>query len=307
MKSNVILGALAVVQALAVGAAWYATTPGDPTPARPLIDVDPDEVQRITISSDPLAAEPAVNLVRVGSEWRLFDEQGPLADSEGVGELLDLVLNAEGGDPVASTPTSHDQLKVSDDLYTRRVLLYTDEGTTTLTLGGGRTSYLRVDDDPSVYAAGDVSPFLVQNRPVDYVVQPYLDVDPDRVISVTLPTVQGPLNLSRATEGEGWVLEPPVEGFEANSERVDKIVDRLENLRTSILTDDYDAPVEGPRITWTTTDQGASVSGSLVLGLQADGRRRVRASDQDYAVEVGASGLKDLDALTIDELTTPVP
>ena len=300
MQSNLILGGLAAAQALAVIGVWVWSANDVPPASRPIVPIQADAVDRIVIENDPSVETRTVTLVRAGDAWHLRDASGPPVDASKVTELLDKVVAAEGRTPVTTTAASHAQLGLSDDAFTRRVTLGAGGSETVLTMAGGRRSFLRVNDDAAVWPAGELSPFTVATRESDWVAQPYLELDPARVQTVTLPTDAGPITLARAEQG--WVFDPPQGDLTVDGAFVDRFLGRLKNLRTSGLPADLSYVPSFGRVTWTVDVDGQSEPGVLLFDPAGEQRQTIRVQGQTYTTETGRYTLGDLEGLTLDKL-----
>jgi hypothetical protein len=299
MNDNLILGGLAAAQVVALIGVWIGTTPGATASARPLIALNTDKIERITLHADVGQTRPVV-LVRAADGWRLRDPEGLRVDGARVDELLTMLSGATGREPAAATVASHAQLKVDDTSFTRKVVLSGGGRETTVRMGGGRRSFLRVDDSAEVWPAGEASPFKVMARETDWMVQPYLAIEPATVTSVTLPTVDGPVTVARVDGG--WTFDPPIPDRDVDGGFVDRLLGRLKNARASGLPEDLRAPLQGDRLSWTYDDGGLSAFDGLTLAPAGEQRQLVRADSSPFAVEVGRTVLSDLAGLTLDKL-----
>lgn len=300
MQSNMILGGLAAAQVLAVIGVWVWSASDVPPEARRIIAIEADAVDRIVIENDPSVETRTVTLVRAQGSWHLRGSGGPPVDETKIRELLDKVVAAEGRTPVTTTAASHEQLGLSDTAFTRRVTLGAGSSQTVLTMAGGRRSFLRVNDDAAVWPAGELSPFIVATRESDWIEQPYLELDPAAVQTLTLPTTDGPITVVRTDEG--WAFDPPRGDLTVDAGFVDRFLGRLKNLRTSGLPKDLDYVPTWSQIAWTADDQGQSRPGSIAFDPAGEQRQTIRAEGRSYTTETGRYTLSDLTDLTLDKL-----
>jgi hypothetical protein len=306
MKSNAILGVVAGVQALAVIATWTWSATGGPTPARPLIDLDPASVDRVTISDSPEDEAPDVVLVRDGAQWHLDTADGPLADGAEVQALLDDLLGHRVRDPISTTATSHAQLGLAETDWKRRVTLQAGEVTRTLTLGAGRDAHVRVDEDPTVWKVDDLSAWSIEARELDWLEQPYLDLELQSLEQVSLPVDGGADTLRLVKDGESWRVEPPLEDRVVDAEALMEALGGLAGLEAAALTDT--AVAGGSTVSWIRSEEGQSVPGSLVIGPETEtGRRVVLDPDRGFPVEVEAEAVAPLLDLDPEALITAPP
>lgn len=304
MQTNLILGGVAAAQALAVIGVWIWSGTDTTPEARALIPLSPAAIEEIAVTADPQASEPSVRLVRSEEGWSIGSADGPPADSTKIEELIESVTSQQGRSPVATSSTSHSQLGVSDQDFVRRLHLKTSQGTTTLTVGGGRTAHLRIDDGAEVWRANKLSPWSIRARPVDWVQQPYLTLDASELEQLTLPTDEGPLSLSRS-EG-AWQIDPPDEGVGVNPEPITQILNLFAELRAGELADDPQELPSGLTLSWSITQEGTSKLGSLTIGPKVGDWHLIRAEDQPYSVKVRSSLLNPLTSLTRSEVIVPI-
>lgn len=303
MQSNMILGGLAAAQALAVIGVWTWSAVDTTPETIDLIPISPLAIDEIAILSDPQTGEPDVRLFRTDDGWRIDGSDGAPADPAKVEDLLENLGQEQGRTPVATSATSHGQLGVSDADFTRRVQLTTSTGVTTLTLGSGRNPHLRVDDDPRVWRAKHVSPWSLKTRAVDWLDQPYLEIDTDALETLSLPTDEGPVRLARV---DGlWHLDPPIEGLAVEQELVDGALGQLASIRAAGLPDDVNAPVTGLSVSWSVANEGQSHLGSLQLSPEHEGWHTLRAKDRPFAVTVRAGMVNQITSISRGALLVP--
>jgi hypothetical protein len=305
MRSNLILGALAVTQTLAVIASWSWTAAQVPPAPRALLQLSVDSIRALDIYEDSPAQAPSASLIRADGVWRIGSDDGPPADPSKVKDLFARLQAVQVRRPVSTSPDSHAQLKVDDEAFSRRVTLHTDADTLRWTLGGGRRNFVRVNDEPTVWDAGDLAPFRVSARPVDYLPQPYTSFDHRDVTGLVI--ADGDRSLQLHKEGIAWKLSPEAEGLRPNPKAIDHLLEQLASLRAAALPEQVHADLEGPTLTWTLDGEDASHLHTLTIGPERNGRRPVRSSDRDYAVEVFAWAVEPLLEASVETLSEPTP
>ncbi len=148
------LGVLLAVQiVMAVGinlsTLWSSAQPG----AAPLIEVAQNQINRVVLEGPD---QTKVVLVKEEETWRLPELEKFPANQHRMNTLLDKVLGANTGAPIAVTSGAKTRFKVSDEAFERRMTLAQNDTTlATLYLGsspGPRRSYVRADGKDAIFA-----------------------------------------------------------------------------------------------------------------------------------------------------------
>lgn len=299
MRTNAILGGLALAQLAVAAGAWAWTASDTPVESRALVDLEVAAIDRIDVQDDVEAVD--VTLERDGDGWRIVSAGSVPAKADAVDELLGNLLDVEVRHPVATTATSHASLGLTDDDFARRITLTAGDRTVVVTLGSGRDAHVRVDDDPTVWKAEGLSAWSVDTRAFDYVDKDMVDVTVSDVDSLQIGDA---LAFVRQADGDGWELDPPVEGRVADSTAVQKLVDGLGELRLANLAEDPATTVDGVRVGWTVTQEGQSVPGGFVIGAEQDGQRLFRADGMAFAGRISTAQAEPWLEASLESLTT---
>ncbi|MDP6935378.1 MAG: DUF4340 domain-containing protein, partial [Myxococcota bacterium] len=238
------------------------------------------------------------------SGWILASHGGYPADSGKVGTLLDSLLGIRVSAPVTTSPTSHSQLQVAADTHDKRVRIGAGQTVELLVGAGGKDAHVRRADQDEVHVARGLSPWSLGTTPSQYHDPIYLSLDADSVASVELHCSgdeSAPLQLERS--GDAWA-SPALEAEQSlDADSVDALVGKLASLRIAALPED---PAVTPQavctVSWVTVEEGASVVGSLVIGAEEQGRRRVIVEGNPHSVMVSSYGLEPLVTARLEEL-----
>ncbi len=310
MRTNQILAGALAAQLAVAAVTWWPRTDASHTSA-PLVDAAAADVTAVEIQgmSTPGAAADPVRLVREGDAWVVASAEGYPADSAKVGDLLDRLTGIELRDPITTQATSHEQLGVAADAYTRKVTLASGGRTSTFYLGAGQGSTVNVrrDGTGDVYRVAGFTAWSVGDAAARYFDPSYVKVDPAALSSLTVKNAAGALMLRR--DGDTWVsADDPTRPIDARAAQAlaRKLLDvRMSRpvSRTAAAEHGLDG---GVRVEWTST--GEPASGAYTIGNESDGVRYVRADGREWVVAVAAAGLAQAQTATwTDLLPQPEP
>ncbi len=230
--------------------------------------------------------------MREGGAWVVASAEGYPADPAKVSELLERITSIELRDPIATQASSHSQLGVGTDAYTRKVTLASGGKTTTFFLGAGQGSTVNVrrDGTNDVYRVAGFTAWSVGDAPARYFDASYVKVDPATVATLTVRNASGALTLRH--EGDAWVsAEDPTRPIDPRAAQA--LARKLLDVRMSRPASRTVAPEHGldagVRVEWTTT--GEPAAGAYTIGAERDGTRFVKADGRDWVVGVAAAGL----------------
>lgn len=298
-----LIGLLAVQTALAAFTWWPR---GEATVvSHKLIEGGAASISKLVIQRGA-DGEP-VELVQENGAWSITSAEGYPADPERLTEVLDALGKIELGAPVATQATSHAQLKVDDADFGRKVVVTAGGTEHTLLLGAATSKavYLRVDGGADVWQVKGLSEFTFKETARSYWPANYISFDEDKASSFTLSRDGWTVSFDKA--GDAWTLDGGPEGRAASSEAVGKVVAKAAAIR---LGDPVGKDVKpeygfetGLKVDWATADGDQTVTGSFVVGAEADGKRYVQAQGNPFVVTVPAYALKELLEATPDTLT----
>jgi len=208
-KTNKILSVLLAIQLLLTGYLfWSGHRPATAT-VELLAGLNASQVQRVVISESD---DKQVVLRRNDKGWlvELAPDREYPADREKVETMLSRLAGLQSGRLVSRTKSGQRRLKVTGDLYNRKVELVTDKGTRTLYLGTSpsyQSVHVRVGDSDEVYLVRDLAAWELPGEPSGWWQGRYLDFDPAQVLEVEVSNRQGTLHLIRESAKDPWRLD----------------------------------------------------------------------------------------------------
>ena len=266
--------------------AWNVRPPEEP---EAFFDFNPDEISAIEI----LTEEDTINVQKVEDAWQLAD--GKPADSEKVSDVLDKLVNASTGWPVATSTTTAERFEVTEGSFQKRLTLRADDDVVADAYFGTSPGYRKVH--VSRVDGGPVYAIEFSNYE--------LGSDNSSWLNKSLLRPEGSLQrLAHAGEyvlnlvDDEWVAD---DGSELDNDTVEKVIGRFENLNVYTISD-AELPAEPKaRLTWTDDDGEATI---LLYHLE-DEDDWVATSDR-VAGQYGISTYIAEDmAKTLDDLLPP--
>lgn len=223
-----------VLAVIAVFVLWGVATmvtrlqaPGHPEGAMIGVfqDLTPTSVKSIRIAH----GGDTVSLVRQGVDDR-WTVNGWAADSTAMAKLFAMLAKAKVGDRVASNPTNHERMGVSEG-KAWTVTLDTDHGERSLLVGDVgpryRTTYIRVPGQNDVYLAeADLRTDMADRHVSDWRNKRLASVDTSAVKEVQVSTGHGSYTLARGSGA--WTLDG---SGKATDQAVSGLLTQLADLR----------------------------------------------------------------------------
>ncbi len=291
MSLKSVLVAMLVVQIGLVGLTWGV---GGKTTAtsEPLVDLVREEVTRIQVWGSGEEDE-SVALSRTEGAWVISSHGDYPASEEKVSDLLDSLLDARVGDPIATQSVHHASLAVSESEHDKKVEFQAPTGIETLFVGSGsKDAHVRRDGEDPVFVARGVSAWSIGTKESQYRDSNLLNLDASAFLMVQVQPAQGEgFTLERPSLDAPWT-SPGLEG-DLDPEAVKGWLDRVASLRISALPQDPSARVT-PMTTfsWVLEEEGESVAGSLAVGAaNEDKNHPVRVHDSEFTVVVNPFAL----------------
>ena len=239
--NRAMLAGLLALQVLIVGVvlAWNVRPPEKP---EAFFDFSPDTITAIQI----LTEEDTINVQRVDDVWQLAD--GKPADTDKVADVLDKLVNASTGWPVATSASTAERFEVTEGKYQKRLTLRSDDDVVADAYFGTSPGYRKVH----VSRADGGPVFAIEFSNYE------LGSDNSSWLNKSLLRSRGSLErLAHAGEyvlnlvDDEWVAD---DGSELDADTVDKVVGRFENLNVYTISD-AELPTEPKaRLTWTDDD-----------------------------------------------------
>lgn len=208
---GILAGLLLAQLVLAIGMSFTGPNLAALPPDTPLLDLDDQTVDRLTIEAPD---SQQLVLVRQGEGWVLPQTGDFPADKTRVEKLLGRLKELHRGMAVATTGGALKRFKVSDDAFERRLTLMAGDATlATLYLGtspGMRQVHARTSKDDAVYTT-EFGIFEAPVKAEDWEDKGILRIPRERIESISL----GGLTLTRApaaqtdTAGDAGAETPP--------------------------------------------------------------------------------------------------
>jgi hypothetical protein len=240
--------------------------------------------------------QPAVELVKRGSDWQLASHHDYPADGTKVSELLDKVTAIRTRGPIASGKARQKQLEVADDDYQRKLVISAGGKDTTLFVGtsaGARQTSVRLAGSNDVHGASGLSAFAVGANAAAWIDTAYFKVEKEQIASIEVSNQNGTFTIEPAATGGGWTVEmngKPIvipAGSEIDKDFVDRAVSRISSM-TMTEPGDPRRSVDKPQVTVVVHMKAPQAAAGPDGGPPA-----VSQPGQEYTVDVAESGEKD--------------
>jgi hypothetical protein len=306
MNMQNALGGLLVVQVALAAFTWMPNSDVAVAPHK-LVDVTADDITSLTITPKPADGqeEAKVELRREGAGWVIASANDYPAEADKVDEVTDALANLMVTKPAATSASSHNQLKVGDVDYSKKIEITANGETTQLLLGAAasNTSHLRVVGDDEVYRA-KVSAWTISDAGRSYWDPQVIDVAPEEVTSLTIRNAQGEIQL---TQQDGlWDIPGKPEGTAVDQAAVATLASKALKVRMNEPAGDSATDFgfgSGYQISWDATENDQTVSGSYALGSSQDTWTYIQPQD-GFVVKVSKSSLESVAEQSIDALLT---
>lgn len=243
MNRSVLAGLLAL-QVVIVGAvlAWNLQDPEKP---EDFFDFDPSAVSELVIHAEG----NEINVVKSGDSWQLAD--GKPADGEKVTSVLDKLANASTGWPVATSSATAERFEVTESAHQKRLTLKSADDVVADAYFGTSPGYRKVHVSDA--DGGPVFAIEFSNYELGTDNSAWLDKNllrPEGTLSKLVHEGEYELNF----EDDAWLA---ASGAELDSEVVDKVIGRFENLSVFTISDATLPEEVTANLTWT-DDEGAT-------------------------------------------------
>lgn len=239
--------------------------------------------------------QPAVELVKRGSDWQLASHFDYPADGSKVSELLDKVTAIRTRGALASGKARQKQLEVADDSYQRKLVLTAGGKDVTLYIGasaGARQTSVRLAGSDEVHGASGLSAFAVGATPASWIDTAYFKVEKEQIASLEVTNANGTFSLEPGAGGT-WSVElngKPIEvpaGQEIDKDLIDQVVSRVATLTMNEPGDPKRA-IDKPKVTVTVRMKSEPPPAGPDGGPPA-----VSAPGQEYTIDIDDAAEKD--------------
>jgi hypothetical protein len=298
MSINRILAGLLVAQLALAAVTWWPST-AEETTTTPAITAPIADWTVVEIVGQTTGAEPPkpVRLVKEGAGWSIASAGGYPADPNRVKDVLDHLASIQIGNPISTKATSHRDLSVADDTFTRKVTVGAGGQTTTFYLGAGTGSAVnvRVAGTDAVYAVRGFTAWSIGDADARFYDSSYVKVDPKKLRTLKITTATGSWTLDHSAD-DHWTMEGTPE-VPVDTAKIGTLARRAVDLRMTRPVGREVKPEfglgSGARVEWTAEgDDGAPTAGGYTIGAARETFRYVKADDRDWVVEIGTSTLQ---------------
>jgi hypothetical protein len=303
---NILAGALVAQLALAAFT-WWPTETASVEP-RKLFEGGGNAITAFSVVGSGEGAK-AVELSNDGNAWTLASEGGYPADAEKVAEVVEVLGDLKLRTPIASKKTSHEQFKVGETGFGKKVSLTANGQTYAFYLGAAQSKsvYLRLDGSDEVYEVTGLSEWAIKDTARSYWPNDVVSFEAAELTELGIGRAGRTLTFTKAESG--WTALDAPEGMVANGTALDDLVGKIATVRLSEPVGKDELPLHGfdvgTTLTWTTTLAGAATPGGLVIGAEADGKFYAKVNGNPFVVKVPAHKVKDVVALELDALLQP--
>ena len=309
-RLNQILIGIVVFQ-LAITAFVFWPQTSQSVTAGLLPDVEAASVVKITLYDEN---DNTLVLAKNGDNWVLPEADDFPVNSEQVVTLLENIEAINTNRLVTRTESSHKQLKVAGDDFTRRIELETQDGNKhTLFVGsaaGAGATHVRVEEQTEVYLAANLNSFEVNVLASGWIDTLYHSVPQAEVTAVTLENKNGIFEFEK--DGDTWTLLDLAEGETFNEAAFTGMLSSAASLRMTAPLGKIEQPSYGladPQAVLTLKTSGESGEKTYTLQVGAkteDNTYIVKSSESPYHVTVAEfTGNNLVDKTRADFLQVP--
>ena len=313
-RTNQILAGILLLQlALAAFIFWpgrNATAAVAPLYAGTTID----DIQAITVSDK----EKSIKVTRGGEGWILPEAEDFPVTAVQASDAISKVLTVDTRRLVASNPTSHSRLEVTEEKFVRRVDLETKDGQTlTLYVGSApsvRSTNVRRADSDNVYLSNSRSAEDLRMDYASWINPTYLAIPETDVQALTIENAQGKLQFTRPTT-DTWTLSDLAAGETFNQNNLTSLISRLSSFTMIKPLGKTEKPEYGmatPSASLVIVTQpagGEAKTTTLTIGQPISGTQNyvAKSSDSEFFVEVASFSVENMINRGRTDYLTPPP
>lgn len=302
-RMNAVLGVVVLAQGALAALTWWPDN-NAAAAAVPLVALEPGDVHELKVWTGTDKDKAPIVLAQDQGAWQIQSSGGYPADATKVQKVLDALAGAKVSDPVATTKSNYDALKVTADTFDKKVELDGDGASATIFVGAGsgRAANVRREDADAVYRIAGLSQWSIGARASDYYDSKYLHVDPSEIQTFTVQHGSNKIEVQN-TEGT-WTLVDLPEGAVVDQKAVADLVKQATTVNINALPDDPTVvPKTDLTVSWTVGTGDESTPGGYVLGPETDSKRAVRSTGSNYTVLASAYSLKKVTEASLETLT----
>lgn len=243
-------GLLAIQLIIIAGLWWYAQEQSDNNLPQALLDINWENVDKVTITSETGKISLGQNQNMDDDEWQLLADRLP-AQSGKVNDLLEKLAQLQVKWPVASHQTSHSRFEVDQENAQRRIALHSGENLLGEILIGSspglKQLHIRKGGSDQVYVVelelADIPP-----KTTDWLDRSLLAAKAiDRIEGDDFALVQTGSNWQLSRKGPS-ILANQDGPVAKNQQKIENLISSLKELRVTGLVKDKPDLVQSPAI-----------------------------------------------------------
>lgn len=330
LLNKILLGLLAVQIGLFALVRGKSTTPSI-AKAKPLLaGMGADTITRIRIHGPSVKGTDAkadIDLVKRDGRWLLASHHDYPAKSDEVETLLGKLAAMQSRGPLTTSADRHAQLKVAANAYEGKVVLEGGKASRTIWIGTSpkfRKLSVRIDESNEIHAVSEITADDVQTSLMEWVDNVYLELDPAKIVAVSIDNKIGSLALERNADGTWSQVTGDAKAapkpIELDQQKVKNLVKKLERIELNKIVAAKAEPAHGfgkPQARVTVGIQGtADKPGApapqrevtiIEIGADRGGNYLLRALDRSHVVAVGQGNFSELLEVTAKKLEKTEP
>jgi hypothetical protein len=307
--NQILIGIVALQIAITAFVFWPQPAPSNAASLLP--EVTATNVIQITLNDEN---DNTLTLAKNGDKWVMPAADDFPVKGEQVTTLLGNIEEIKTNRPVTRTESSHKQLKVAGDDFTRRIELETQDGTKHTfyvgTSAGAGATHVRVEGQAEVYLAASLNSFDVNVLPSSWIDTLYPSVPQAEVVGVTLENKNGTFEFAK--DGDAWTLLDLAEGETFNETNFTGLLNVATSLRMTAPLGKSEQPSFGlaePQavVTLKTSGENGEKTYSLQIGAKTEDNAYIaKSSESPYYVTVAEfTGANFVDKTRDDFLQAP--
>ncbi len=291
-QTNILIGVLVLQVCLAVGLMVTGTDSGAFVSEQQLLGVKLDELEKITIEEK---GNPPLLMSKGDGVWSLPEYFDFPVSSDKIDNIMDKLLDATVGWPVATTQSAAKRFKVAPDDFEKKVVISDSNGTTkTLYLGtspGFKKIHAKLDGDDNIYGI-NFGAYELATKPNDWADQAYLKIEGEEITEIEM----GDVALTR--DGEIFQVKSLKDNEQTNASKTSSLHSKLANLSFLEVLGKSDKPVykqNEPELQYSVLLKGGDKIGVTISKFNDQDDYVLKPSNSEYYFKVAKHVVEGLD------------
>lgn len=294
-RRNLILSGILVVQIVLIAFFFWPQERSNAAVSTLLENLSEGSLSSVVVESPT----ERIELSKTDDGWVASNYGDYPVDSLKISELISKVVDIDTSRLVAQTSSSHNQLRVSDREFAKKLTFTATDGRSqTLYIGTSpsvRTTNVRLDGQEQVYLTSEVTGSEIRTDVGGWIALTYLQVPTADIQAVTIENANGTLEFTRVNTTT-WTLANLDEDETFNNNNFSTILTRLGTFNMIAPVSKEEQPEFGmdePNATVTIETEpaeGEAETITLVIGAKDEGGTNyyVKASNSDFYVKVAS-------------------